>query len=227
MLISSSEIIIGFAFLFFVTSSFMFSFKALWRKLPTKPQLNVLSVSAISHILRCFPGTRAACASGRSHLGPGEASVKHSLRDTTSSCPELVVWPFQWKYHLQLPLLFAGFGRKMTFPRQVCAVVTRRVLLTYFRGQEVQGRVRNSIPGYGLSCPLVSRLGKWVSLSHGWVSLSHGWVNPSHTSFHLSFPPRCKNCTGVTPCNTQLCKGHLPNVGKHKSFSSFSHPSPT
>lgn len=46
---------------------------------------------------------------------------------------------------LQLPLLFTVFERKIQFPRQVCSVVTWRVLLTSSRGEEVQGRVRNPI----------------------------------------------------------------------------------
>lgn len=102
--------------------------------------------------------------------------------------------------HLQLPLLFTVFERKIQFPRQVCSVVTRSVLLT-FRGKEVQGRVRNPIQGCGLSCPLVNRGGKWVS--------------PSHISFHLSFPD-VRNVLMLLPAST---KGHLPHAGKHRSFS--------
>lgn len=58
--------------------------------------------------------------------------------------------------HLELPLIFTVFERKIQFPRQVCSVVTWRVLLTSSRGEEVQGRVRNPIQGCGLSCPLVN-----------------------------------------------------------------------
>lgn len=137
--------------------------------------------------------SRTVCASGRSHPGPGEAS-SDTAREASPAAS--LSWWFGHptaNIHLQLPLLFSAFETKIQFPREVCGVVTRRVLLACLRGEEVQGRVRNSIPGCGLSCPLGNRLGKWVSPSHRGVS-------PSHTSFHHSFPPRCKKRPDVTPC---------------------------
>lgn len=116
--------------------------------------------------------------------------------------------------HLQLPLLFSAFETKIQFPREVCGVVTRRVLLACLRGEEVQGRVRNSIPGCGPSCPLGNRLGKWVSqsLTQG-GSVPH--TPPSTTASH----PDAKNALMSLPASSQLCKGHVPCAGKHRPFS--------
>lgn len=102
--------------------------KVLWREWPTKPQLNLLSVSATSHFWKCFPGMEQPVLSDTAWEKSPAASLNWWFDHPSGNT------------HLQLPLLLTVFERKIQFPRQICSVVTLRVVLTSLRGEGMQGR---------------------------------------------------------------------------------------
>lgn len=139
--------------------------------------------------------SRTVCASGRSHPGPGEAS-SDTAREASPAAS--LSWWFGHptaNIHLQLPLLFSAFETKIQFPREVCGVVTRRVLLACFKRRGGAGQGEKFHPRLWPELPFREQAGKMGQ------SVPHtGGVSPSHTSFHHSFPPRCKKRPDVTPC---------------------------
>lgn len=115
MLISSSEIIIGFVFLFFVTSSSMFSLKVLWRELPTEPLLKLLLFLQRATSWGAFQDSLCLW-----EVSPGArwGLIRHSSRDITSSFPELVVWPSHCQYPFTAPTSFQRVWNKNSVPQR-------------------------------------------------------------------------------------------------------------
>lgn len=115
--------------------------------------------------------------------------------------------------HLQLPLLFSAFETKIQFPREVCGVVTRRVLLACFKRRGGAGQGEKFHPRLWPELPFREQAGKMgQSLTQG-GSVPH--TPPSTTASH----PDAKNALMSLPASSQLCKGHLPCAGKHRPFS--------